>query len=144
MSSDERKIAERMLMNELKELQKENWVDVEVCSGFSLSFTPAVTNVIYFGQPREGNLFLWDVALIVVNPTSLYSGAYLKVPYSITPHVYSLSDILIRWVCLGRTQDPEKLPHEPTRVPLHTSSLPPQHLQGRQAVYFDSPCTWRG
>jgi membrane protein insertase Oxa1/YidC/SpoIIIJ len=30
MSSDERKIAERMLMNELKELQKENWVDVEV------------------------------------------------------------------------------------------------------------------
>lgn len=31
MSSDERKIAERMLMNELKELQKENWVDVDVC-----------------------------------------------------------------------------------------------------------------
>jgi hypothetical protein len=31
MSSDERKIAERMLMKELKELQKENWVDVEVC-----------------------------------------------------------------------------------------------------------------
>jgi ubiquitin-conjugating enzyme E2 R len=57
MSSDERKIAERMLMNELKELQKENWVDVE---------------------PHDGNLFLWDVALIVVNPTSLYSGAYLK------------------------------------------------------------------
>jgi hypothetical protein len=32
MSADERKIAERMLMNELKELSKENWVDAEVCS----------------------------------------------------------------------------------------------------------------
>lgn len=29
-SPDERKIAERMLMNELKELQKEKWVNVEV------------------------------------------------------------------------------------------------------------------
>ncbi|KAH0609854.1 uncharacterized protein H6S33_012400 [Morchella sextelata] len=69
MSSDERKIAERMLMNELKELQKENWVDVE---------------------PRDGNLFLWDVALIVVNPTSLYSGAYLKAELKI-PKNYPMS-----------------------------------------------------
>jgi len=30
MSTDERKIAERMLMSELKELQKENWVHAEV------------------------------------------------------------------------------------------------------------------
>ena len=28
--ADERKIAERMLMNELKELAKENWVNAEV------------------------------------------------------------------------------------------------------------------
>jgi len=28
--ADERKIAERMLMNELKELSKENWVNAEV------------------------------------------------------------------------------------------------------------------
>jgi len=57
MSADERKIAERMLMSELKELQKENWVHAE---------------------PRDGNLFVWNVALVVVNPTSLYYGAYLK------------------------------------------------------------------
>jgi hypothetical protein len=30
MSGDERKIAERMLMTELKELEKENWVHAEV------------------------------------------------------------------------------------------------------------------
>lgn len=30
MSADDRKIAERMLMTELKELDKENWVNVEV------------------------------------------------------------------------------------------------------------------
>ena len=43
------------------------------------------TNLIFLScflfvlQPRDGNLFLWDIALIVVNPTSLYCGAYLKV-----------------------------------------------------------------
>jgi len=55
--TDERKVAERMLMNEFKEIQKEKWVQAE---------------------PRDGNIFLWDVALIVTNPQSLYYGAYLK------------------------------------------------------------------
>jgi len=32
--ADERKIAERMLMNELKELSKENWVNAEVSLRF--------------------------------------------------------------------------------------------------------------
>ncbi|PWW71557.1 hypothetical protein C7212DRAFT_234667 [Tuber magnatum] len=67
--ADERKIAERMLMNELKELSKENWVNAE---------------------PRDGNLFLWDIALIVVNPTSLYCGAYLKAELKI-PKNYPMS-----------------------------------------------------
>lgn len=45
----------------------------------------AVANLL--SQPRDGNLFLWDVALIVVNPTSLYSGAYLKVcSFLLVPH----------------------------------------------------------
>jgi len=57
MSSEERKVAERILMGELKEIQKENWVVAE---------------------PKNGNLFLWDIALIVLNPTSLYYGAYLR------------------------------------------------------------------
>lgn len=54
-----------------------------VKSPFGLVFlgcTHTVTNLLSTNiQPRDGNLFLWDVALIVVNPTSLYSGAYLKV-----------------------------------------------------------------
>ncbi|CCX12020.1 ubiquitin-conjugating enzyme/RWD-like protein [Pyronema domesticum] len=69
MSADDRKIAERMLMTELKELDKENWVNVEA---------------------RDGNLFLWDVALIVLNPTSLYHGAYLKAELKI-PKNYPMS-----------------------------------------------------
>lgn len=69
MSADERKIAERMLMTELKELQKENWVTAEV---------------------KDGNLFHWTVALIVTNPTSLYHGAYLKAELKI-PKNYPMS-----------------------------------------------------
>ncbi|KAA8910937.1 ubiquitin-conjugating enzyme/RWD-like protein [Sphaerosporella brunnea] len=69
MSVDERKIAERMLMLELKEIQKENWVNAEA---------------------QNGNLFLWDVALVVLNPTSLYHGAYLKAELKI-PKDYPMS-----------------------------------------------------
>lgn len=144
MSSDERKIAERMLMNELKELQKENWVDVEVgCVGASciiysrLNVADAIST-----QPRDGNLFLWDVALIVVNPTSLYSGAYLKVCSSrLCVVATEFTDSL---GFLGRTQDPEKLSHEPARVSFYTSPLPPKHLHRRETVHFDSPCTRGG
>lgn len=56
-------------MTELKELQKENWVNAET---------------------RDGNLFLWDVALIVLNSTSLYHGAYLKAELEI-PKNYPMS-----------------------------------------------------
>ncbi|KAF8246337.1 hypothetical protein K440DRAFT_553566 [Wilcoxina mikolae CBS 423.85] len=69
MSGDERKIAERMLMTELKELEKENWVHAEA---------------------RDGNLFLWNVALVVLNPTSLYHGGYLKAELKI-PKNYPMS-----------------------------------------------------
>jgi len=41
-------------------------------------------------QPREGNLFLWDVALVVLNPTSLYHGAYLKAELRV-PKNYPMS-----------------------------------------------------
>jgi DNA-binding HxlR family transcriptional regulator len=39
MSVDERKIAERMLMLELKELQKENWVNAEVSEAEEQGFS---------------------------------------------------------------------------------------------------------
>ncbi|TGZ84893.1 putative ubiquitin conjugating enzyme [Ascodesmis nigricans] len=69
MSSGDIKVAERILMGELKELQKENWVTAE---------------------PRNGNLFIWDVALVVVNPTSMYHGAYLKGELKM-PRTYPMS-----------------------------------------------------
>lgn len=76
MSADERKIAERMLMSELKELQKENWVHAEA---------------------KDGNLFVWDVALVVANPTSLYHGAYLKGELKM-PRNYPMSPPEFRFV----------------------------------------------
>ncbi|CAG7927518.1 unnamed protein product [Penicillium olsonii] len=50
-------MAERILMNELNALQKEKWVHAEL---------------------RDDNIFIWDLALIVVNPDSLYYGGYFK------------------------------------------------------------------
>lgn len=50
-------MAERILMNEFKELQKEEWVHVQL---------------------KDDNIFRWEVALIVLNPTSLYYGGYFK------------------------------------------------------------------
>ncbi|KAJ5562911.1 hypothetical protein N7535_002642 [Penicillium sp. DV-2018c] len=50
-------MAERILMNEYKSLLKEKWVHVQL---------------------HNDNIFNWDVALIVINPDSLYYGGYFK------------------------------------------------------------------
>ncbi|KAL2052648.1 hypothetical protein ABVK25_007208 [Lepraria finkii] len=50
-------MAERILMNEYKALAQEKWVNVE---------------------PKEDDIFNWNVALIVINPDSLYYGGYFK------------------------------------------------------------------
>ncbi|KAF2652147.1 hypothetical protein K491DRAFT_695882 [Lophiostoma macrostomum CBS 122681] len=49
--------AERLLMNEFKALSKETWTNIELI---------------------DDNVFEWSVALIVLNPDSLYYGGYLK------------------------------------------------------------------
>ncbi|KAK6349643.1 hypothetical protein TWF696_005925 [Orbilia brochopaga] len=54
-------MAERILMNEFKQLSKPGeipWLNVQLGKG--------------------DNLFLWDVAIIVLNPTSVYNGGYFK------------------------------------------------------------------
>lgn len=50
-------MAERILMNEFKMLSKEEWVNVEL---------------------NHDNVFDWNIALIVINPESLYYGGYFK------------------------------------------------------------------
>ncbi|MCJ1476876.1 hypothetical protein MMC13_005545 [Lambiella insularis] len=50
-------MAERILMNEYKTLSKEKWVNVEL---------------------NHDNVFDWSVALIILNPDSLYYGGYFK------------------------------------------------------------------
>ena len=50
-------MAEKILMNEYKILQKENWTRIELI---------------------KDNVFEWSVALIVLNPDSPYYGGYFK------------------------------------------------------------------
>ncbi|KAI9837546.1 MAG: hypothetical protein M1819_007197 [Sarea resinae] len=50
-------MAERILMNEFKTLSKEPWANLEL---------------------NDENIFNWNVALIVLNPESLYYGGYFK------------------------------------------------------------------
>jgi ubiquitin-conjugating enzyme E2 R len=54
-------MAERLLMNEFKALSKEPWTNVELIND---------------------NVFEWSVALIVLNPDSLYYRGYLKAKMS--------------------------------------------------------------
>jgi ubiquitin-conjugating enzyme E2 R len=49
--------AERMLMNEFKDLSKEKWTNIELVNE---------------------NIYEWSVALIVLNPDSVYYGGYFK------------------------------------------------------------------
>ncbi|KAJ5981215.1 hypothetical protein N7499_001771 [Penicillium canescens] len=50
-------MAERILMNEFKTLLKEKWVHVQL---------------------HNDDIFNWDVALIVINPDSMYYGGYFR------------------------------------------------------------------
>ncbi|KAL8739958.1 MAG: hypothetical protein Q9190_007286 [Brigantiaea leucoxantha] len=50
-------MAERILMNEFKSLSQEKWVNVEL---------------------NQDDVFNWSIALIVINPDSLYYGGYFK------------------------------------------------------------------
>ncbi|MCJ1393824.1 hypothetical protein MMC18_006700 [Xylographa bjoerkii] len=56
-------MAERILMNEYKALSKERWVNVEL---------------------HNDDIFKWDIALIILNPDSLYYGGYFKAEMTFT------------------------------------------------------------
>ncbi|KAJ5280385.1 ubiquitin-conjugating enzyme E2 R [Penicillium angulare] len=50
-------MSERILLNELRSLSSEKWVHIEL---------------------RNENIYEWDVALVVLNPSSMYDGGYFK------------------------------------------------------------------
>ena len=66
-------MAERILMNEYKALSQEKWVNVEV-SSCPIQDQPHLTSL----QLNNDDIFNWNVALIVINPDSLYYGGYFK------------------------------------------------------------------
>lgn len=67
-------MAERILLNEYKTLSQEKWVHVEVSRTFSPQDQPFLTTE----QLKDEDIFNWNIALIVINPDSLYYGGYFK------------------------------------------------------------------
>ena len=65
-------MAERILKNEFKALSQEQWVNVEV-SQHRLE-KRAVPNMSL--QLQEDDILNWKIALIIINPDSLYYGGY--------------------------------------------------------------------
>lgn len=72
-------MAERILMNEYKTLSKEPWTNIEVIP----KLTPTESKLheviltVHFQLINE-NIYEWSVALIPLNPDSLYYGGYFK------------------------------------------------------------------
>lgn len=68
-------MAERILLNEFKSLSKEEWVKVEVGSRPLLQMNNPWLMLL---QLNNDDIFNWNVALIVINPDSLYYGGYFE------------------------------------------------------------------
>ena len=74
-------MAERILVKEFKALAQEKWVHIEVC--WPLIFPQAAVEYssytdIFGIQLDNDDIFKWNVALIILNPDSLYYGGYFK------------------------------------------------------------------
>lgn len=75
--------AQRVLMNEFKALSKETWTNIEVGSAVvsmaNIEWrSPMSAQRLTASQLMNDNVFEWSVALIVLNPDSLYYGGYFK------------------------------------------------------------------
>ncbi|KAI4719944.1 ubiquitin-protein ligase [Aureobasidium sp. EXF-10727] len=58
-------MADKILMSEFKSLSKEPWTNIELI---------------------DENIFTWHVALMVINPDSIYDGAYFKAKMTFPPN----------------------------------------------------------
>lgn len=95
-------MAERILLNEFKSLVKEKWVNIEVRSLFRPLYILSQTLIFSsFTQLNNEDIFDWNVALIILNPDSLYYGGYFKANmtfpsnYPFSPPRESLSLLMI-------------------------------------------------
>ncbi|KAI5283586.1 hypothetical protein KEM52_003308, partial [Ascosphaera acerosa] len=89
-------MAEKILMKEFKLLQKEKWAQVSVSITISTSMsrlapcyprshttrppllTDTATRPTRGGQLFEDDISRWNIALMVLNPDSMYYGGYFK------------------------------------------------------------------
>jgi ubiquitin-conjugating enzyme E2 R len=77
-------MAQKRLMQELRALQKEKWVDITV--GASEPIVTIDLSCLPY-QTDEINLLRWKIGLWVVNPDSVWHGAFLRVRRTIPIHI---------------------------------------------------------
>ena len=70
-------MAERILMNEFKTLSQEKWVNIDVSPAPPPSF-PCEFGLSFVSQLVDESIKTWSIALMVLNPDSLYYGGYFK------------------------------------------------------------------
>ena len=75
------KMSQKILMKEFQELSSEKWLHIEV-SLITFIFGGQMANTEN-QQLENENIYHWNIALIVLNPESMYHGAYLKAKLTI-------------------------------------------------------------
>jgi ubiquitin-conjugating enzyme E2 R len=73
-------MSKNVLMNEYKALAKEKWVEIEVLDSLPERILRNSLTCMQLGD--EEDLYNWTIALIVINPDSLYYGGYFKAKMS--------------------------------------------------------------
>ena len=110
-------MAEKILMSEFKSLSKEPWTNIELINE---------------------NIFEWHVALIVLNPDSLYCGAFFKAKMTFPKEYPYRPPGKLSLLCLGM-----RLLTDCDRVQISAPSIPSPRLPRWQALYLDSAPTRR-
>jgi ubiquitin-conjugating enzyme E2 R len=67
--------SKNILLKEYKDLAKEKWVKIDVSLRHVLLKQETAANI---PQMDEEDIYRWNLALIVLNPDSLYYGGYFK------------------------------------------------------------------
>jgi ubiquitin-conjugating enzyme E2 R len=70
-------MSQAVLLKEYKALAKEKWVQIDV-SHAPLTFLLGYVWLTISYQIDEDNIYHWNLALMVLNPDSLYYGGYFK------------------------------------------------------------------